>query len=60
MEDGRKEISLEQVAEAKKKGFDFILEDLEVVAKVTVKDKDGNVKGTFNMRNNDATRNNCT
>ncbi len=49
--DDRKEITVAQLADAHRKGLDFILDNIEVTAKVTVKDKDGNVKGKFNMRN---------
>ena len=55
MDDSRKEVTLAQVAKAKRKGLNFILDNLEVHAEVTVRDKDGNIKGKFNMRNNNAT-----
>ncbi len=47
----RKEITMAEVAEAQRKGLDYILDNLEVTAIATVKDKDGNVKGTFKMSN---------
>ncbi len=50
MED-RKEITVAQLADARRKGLNFILDNLEITAVATVRDKDGNVKGKFDMRN---------
>jgi len=47
----RKEITIAQLSEARQKGLDYILDNIEVKAVVTVKDKNGKVKGTFNMDN---------
>ena len=41
----KKEISLD---EAIQRGINLALDNIEVKAKITVKDKDGNIKGTFN------------
>lgn len=51
MSEDRKEITMAQFNEARSKGLDYILDNIEVKAVVTVKDKNGKVKGTFNMDN---------
>jgi hypothetical protein len=51
MSEDRKEITKAELNQATRKGLDYILDNIEVKAVVTVKDKHGNVKGTFNMDN---------
>ena len=51
MSEDRKEITLAEMNEAVSNGLDYILDNIEVKAVVTVKDKNGEVKGTFNMDN---------
>ena len=55
-----KEITLDQLSEAVRKGLDHILDNVEVKAVITVKDKDGNVKRKMTTQEVDfnATRNN--
>jgi CheY-specific phosphatase CheX len=49
MTEDRKEITLEQVAEAKRKGLDFILDNLEVKGVAVIKGKDGKIKGQMEL-----------
>lgn len=52
---GRREISLDDLADAKKRGLDHILDNMEVKGVAVIKDKHGNVKGKLNLtRINDA------
>jgi len=56
MNDERKDITLAEVADAQRKGLDFILDNLEVTAVVTIKDKHGNVKSKVKVRNDNEPR----
>ena len=48
------QVTLEELIEArKKKGLDFVLDDIEVQGIATIKDKDGNIKGEFELTNID-------
>jgi len=50
----KKEFTLD---EAVKKGINLALDNIEVKAKITVKDKNGNIKGTFNATKEEVQKN---
>lgn len=51
----KKEVTVDELIALEKKGMNFQLDQVEIKATVTVKDRNGNVKSTFEMRNEDAT-----
>lgn len=45
----RVQITLEEAIEAKKKGLNFVLDNIQVQGVAVIKDKDGNVKGEMEL-----------
>ena len=51
----KKELTVDELIALEKKGMNFQLDQVEIKATVTVKDRNGNVKSTLTMRNENAT-----